>query len=366
MVRPSFAEVDLAAVAANVAAIAEEVAPASLCAVVKADGYGHGDVAVAQAAREAGAGRLAVALVEEGIRLRRAGLEGPVLVLSEPPLSAAREVLRWRLTPTVYRSEFVEALEREADVRQAVHLKVDTGMHRVGADAEQALEIARLVSDSERLELEGVWTHLAVAESDPRFTRHQLAAFHGFLRDLTDKGIEPRLAHAANTAAALLYPEARLDMVRVGLGLYGLRPAPHVAPALPLRPAMRVVSHVSLVRRLPPGARPSYGRRRSLPSAATVATVPIGYADGVPRALAERGGEVLWGGRRLPFAGTITMDHVMVDAGDLPVAVGDEVVLLGRQGDEEVTADEWAERLGTINYEVVSRIGPRLERRYHR
>jgi alanine racemase len=172
------------------------------------------------------------------------------------------------------------------------------------------------------------------------------------------------ILHAANTAGALGYADARFDMVRVGLGVYGLRPAPGLAPDVELRPAMRVVSRVSKVRRLAAGSRPSYGRRRPLPADAFVATVPIGYADGLSRRLGGLGGEVLIRGRRRPFAGTVTMDHVMIDAGDGPVEVGDEVVLLGRQGDEEITADEWADRLGTISYEVVCVFGPRLPRRY--
>ncbi|MGH9168847.1 MAG: alanine racemase, partial [Acidimicrobiia bacterium] len=227
-------------------------------------------------------------------------------------------------------------------------------------------ELARRVTTSDRLDLEGVWTHLAVAESDPDFTKRQLEVFEEFLVALRSEGIEPRMVHAANTAGALQYPEARYDLVRVGLGVYGLRPAPHVGAGLELHPALRVVSQVSMMRRLPAGARPSYGRRRPMPAEGTVVTVPLGYADGLPRLLGERGAEVLIGGRRLPFAGTVTMDHILVDADGLEVAVGDEVVLLGRQGDQEVTADEWAELLGTINYEVVCQIGPRLPRRYRR
>ncbi len=175
---------------------------------------------------------------------------------------------------------------------------------------------------------------------------------------------EGPMFHAANTAGALAYPEARYDLVRVGLGTYGLRPAPHIAPDLRLQPAMRVVSRVVLLRRLEAGERPSYGRRRPLPEDGTVATVPIGYADGVVRRLSSTGGSVLIRGRRYPFAGTVTMDQIVVDVGDDPVEEGDEVVLMGAQGAEEITADEWAERLETINYEIVCQFGPRLPRRY--
>ena len=362
-VRPTWIEVDLGAVRENVRALRAAAAPALLCAVVKADGYGHGDVPVAEAALEAGAVWLAVAIVSEGARLREAGIEAPVLLLSEPPEEDAAEVVRWNLVPTVYRRPFLEALVASAPPGYPVHLKVDTGMHRVGAPEAEAADLAAAVAGSP-LALEGLWTHFAVAEEDPGFTALQAERLDALRRRLDAAGIRPRMIHAANTAGTLGHPSARLDMVRPGIGVYGLRPAPGSAPEVPLRPAMRVLSHVSYVRRLPAGARPSYGRVRPLPADATVATVPIGYADGVPRRLGPAGAEVLIRGRRRPLAGTVTMDQIVVDVGDDPVEVGDEVVLLGRQGDAEITADEWAALLGTINYEIVCGFGPRMPRRY--
>jgi alanine racemase len=364
MVRPSWVEIDLGAIAHNVRLLAGIAAPALLCAVVKADAYGHGDVPVAEAALEAGAPMLAVALVEEAIRLREAGIEAPILLLSEPPDESAGEVITWDLTPTVYTPRFVRAISEAAHQPLAIHLKVDTGMHRVGAAVGDAKDLVAAIVADQHLQLEGVWTHFAVAEEDVVFTRKQLEAFNGFIEMLAAVGVDVPLRHAANTAALLLYPEARLDLVRVGIGMYGQRPAPGMVPDLDLQPAMRVVSHVSMVRRLPAGTRPSYGRRKALPVEAQVATVPVGYADGLPRALGAHGGDVLIRGKRHPLAGTVTMDQVMVDVGDEPVEVGDEVVLLGAQGDEEVTADQWAEHLDTISYEVVCQIGPRLPRRY--
>lgn len=360
--RPSWVEVDLGAVRHNVAAIAAEVAPAQMCVVVKADGYGHGDVPVAEAAIEAGAGWLAVALVSEGVGLREAGIEAPILILSEPATGDAGEVVRWRLTPTVYREGFVSALERLAPVGYPVHLKVDTGMHRVGAAPDAAFDLAARVAAGPLL-LEGVWTHFAAAESDPGFTALQLTTLTDVVAGLASEGIVPSMVHAANTAAALGGPDSRLDMVRIGLGAYGLHPSAAPSP-VDLRPAMRVLSRVTHAARLPAGARPSYGRQRPLAGESTVVTVPIGYADGVPRRLADAGGEVLIGGVRYPFAGTITMDQVLVDVGDAAVGEGDEVVLLGRQGDAEITADEWAQRLDTISWEVLCGFGPRLPRRY--
>lgn len=368
--RPSWVEVDLDAIAANVAAIRNEVAPALVCAVVKADGYGHGDVPTAEAAIAGGADWLAVALVEEGRRLREAGIDAPILLLSEPEVVDAAAVVEWDLRPTVYREGFADALAEAAAQRSVapypVHVKVNTGMHRVGAEPLEAFALARMIAADDRLSFEGLWTHLAVAEEDPVYTTGQLTALDRFRTALEAEGIDVPIVHAANTAGALDYPEGRFDLVRVGLGIYGLRPAPGSGPAVALQPAMRVVSQVTLVRRLPAGERPSYGRRRPLEASSTVATVPIGYADGVARRLSSVGGEVLIGGRRHPYAGTVTMDQIVIDVGDQPVSVGDEVVLLGEQGDEEITADEWAERLGTINYEIVCDFGPRLPRRYRK
>ncbi len=363
MVRPSWAEIDLDAVCDNVQVISETVAPAAVCAVVKADAYGHGDVPVAEAALEAGADLLAVALVEEGARLREAGIDTNVLLLSEPPLGDVPEIVRWGLTPTVYRREFVEALAETASRPIPVHVKVDTGMHRVGATPEESVDLAQRIAKDSRLTLESVWTHFPVADEDDPFTQIQIDRYEAVIEELAGLGIEVPIRHAANTAGAIRFPEARFDMVRIGLGIYGINPAPGVVPDIGLRPAMRIVSAVSMVRRYPPGTRPSYGRRRPLEREATVATVPIGYADGLPRSLFEAG-EVLIGGRRHRFAGNVTMDQILVDVDDTSVETGDEVVLIGRQGSEEVTATDWADHIGTIPYEVVCQIGPRLPRRY--
>jgi len=362
--RPTWIEIDLGAVRENVAALVAAVRPARVCAVVKADGYGHGDVPVAEAARDSGAEWLAVALVAEGARLREAGIEGPILLLSEPFPEEVSEIVRWELTPTVYRESFVDALSDVAPAGYPTHLKVDTGMHRVGATPQEAGRLATLI-EQKGLRLEGVWTHLAVSEEDADFTAEQTQQMMGFLGGLAAGGIVPAMLHAANTGGALGHPDAHLDMVRAGIGIYGLRPSPGFHPEVPLRPAMRVVSHVSFLQRLPASERLSYGRIRPLPAEATVATVPIGYADGVSRRLGAEGGEVLIRGKRYPFAGSVTMDQVLIDMGDDPVEVGDEVVLMGAQGDEEITAEEWAERLDTIVYEIVCGFGHRIPRRYH-
>ena len=353
--RPSWVEVDLEAVRHNVRALAGVIAPALLCAVVKADGYGHGDVPVAEAAVDAGAAWLAVALLEEGVRLREAGVDAPILLLSEPPLADASEVVRWNLTPTVYRTDFVQALR--AAGAQRVQVKVDTGMHRVGV-APSALPALVEACRAAAITIDAIWTHFAVSEEVGDFTIAQIAAF-----DRAIDGIDTPMTHLANTAGGILYPQARRDMVRIGIGIYGIHPGPSTRSRVTLKPAMRIVSRVGYVQRLAAGDRPSYGRRRALDSNSNVVTVPIGYADGFPRGLSDQG-QVLVGGRRHPLAGTVTMDQIVVDVGDMTVHVGDEVVLIGRQGDEEITADEWAGLLGTIAYEVVCQIGPRLPRRY--
>ena len=367
--RPAWAEVDLDAVAANVAFLVDRCTPAVVCAVVKADGYGHGAVAVARAALGAGATWLAVALVEEGVALRDAGVDGPVLLLSEPPVDAMDVVAAARLTPTLYTEAGVAAAAAAVGTRRApmaVHLKVDTGMHRVGADPVDAPALAKAVRAAPGLRLEGLWTHLAVADEPDQdgFTADQLARFEEVRDALAADGSVPGLLHAANSAGALAHPAARYDMVRCGIAVYGYSPRPAVAGPLDLHPALSLRARVSLVRTLDQGERLSYGRRYAVPSSRSViATVPLGYADGVTRRLGEVGGEVLVGGHRRPLAGTVTMDQLMVDCGPgAGVAAGDEVVLLGRQGDEEIRAEEWADRLGTISYEVLCGIGPRVPR----
>jgi alanine racemase len=368
--RPVWAEVDLDAVRANVRALRAFVAPSALLAVVKADGYGHGAIATGRAALDAGATWLGVALVEEGVQLREAGIEAPVLVLSEPVPDAATCVVEHRLTPVVYTSPGIEALAKAVVVTGlgeplGVHLKVDTGMHRVGASTRDALLLAQQVTEHGELRLEGVCTHFAVAdEPDNPYTDAQLRAFDDVLVELRKAGIRPSLVHTANTAAAIAYPQSRRDLVRAGIGIYGIAPAPALDGRVELQPALSVKARVSHVKHLTAGSQVSYGLRYTLPADARLATVPIGYGDGVPRNLAHNGGEVLVHGRRCRIAGTVTMDQLMVDVGDLPVERGDEVVLLGTQGEATITAAEWAERLGTIAYEIVCGIGPRVPRSY--
>jgi alanine racemase len=375
--RPAWAEIDVAAVTDNARVLSQLVRPAQLCAVVKANGYGHGAAAVARAALAGGAIGLAVALVDEGVELRTHGVRGPILLLSECGPDGVDAAMAHQLTPTLYSPEGVAQFSRAArdlGQRKAVHIKVDTGMHRVGAPLSEVPALLRAVADDPLLVFDGLWTHLPVADGegaeDRSFTLGQLAAFGGVLEDLDRAQALPNLVHAANTAGAIAFPSARYNMVRCGLGLYGPLPGPAVKAAFAavaggatLRPALSLRARVVSLRTLDEGERPSYGRLRPLPRRSLVATVPLGYADGVPRALFTRGATVLIGGRRRPLAGMVTMDQIVVDCGDdSSVHLGDEVVLLGRQGEEEITADEWADLLDTISYEVLCGIGPRVPR----
>jgi alanine racemase len=363
-VRPTWAEVDLGAVAHNVAVLAEHVAPAEVWAVVKADGYGHGAVPVAQAALGAGAHGLAVALVEEAVVLRDAGIDAPILLLSEARPDEFLELAALDLRTVLYTPGGIAAA---ADTGRPlrVHLKVDTGMHRVGAQPGDAVALAQAVVDVPNLTLEGVWTHCAVAdEPDRPETAEQLRRLDEVLAALAVEGIEPELVHAANSAGAIAHPAARRSLVRAGIAVYGIDPSPELAGVVPLRPALRLRSAVTLVKRVAAGEGVSYGLRHTFDRETTVVTVPIGYADGVRRRLGLLHQDVLIGGARHPMVGVVTMDQLMVDVGDTPVAVGDEVVLLGTQGAEEVRATEWAEKLDTIAYEITCALGPRLPRRY--
>ena len=361
--RPTVAEIDLEAIAHNVRVLRPP--DVELMAVVKADGYGHGDAEVAKAALEAGASWLGVSLVEEGLGLRDRGIDAPILVLTEFPPGSEKEALEARLTPSAYSEAGVEELAEAARAVArpfGVHLKVDTGMHRVGLwPPEDAPAFARRILDA-GLEVEGVWTHFADSERDDEGTRRQLASFRSAVEALAADGVRPRILHAANSGATIRLPETHLDLVRPGASVYGLDPGEGIAEGLGLRPALTWRSAVTMVKRLPAGERVSYGGRYELERASTIATVPVGYDDGYPRS--AEGAEVLIGGARRQVAGAITMDQIVVDCGDAHVAPGDEVVLIGAQGDGRITADELAERAGTIARAIATGIGKRVPREY--
>ena len=367
MIRGAVAEVDLDAIAHNVRVLRRAVAPAAVWVVVKADGYGHGAVRVARAALAAGASGLCVAFVQEGVQLRQAGIDAPVLVLSEQPLETIADLVTHRLTPTVYTERYADELARHAVGTLAVHVKVDTGMQRVGA---RPAAVGRLMAHvnglAPRRHVAGLFTHLACAdEPDHPANDAQLDLLDRVLADLGPAA--PAVVHAANSAGALALPRARRSLVRCGIAVYGVSPGAGVDHLVgELRPALRLVARVAHVKRVDAGSHVSYGWRHRFVRDTTVATVPIGYADGVPRrlgTLADRpGADVLVGGRRHPIVGVVTMDQLVVDVGDTDIAVGDEVVLLGAQGGDRIRAEDWADRLRTIGYEIVCGIGGRVPR----
>jgi alanine racemase len=364
--RAAWIKIDLDAVEHNIVTLANLVAPSEVWAVVKADGYGHGAVDVARAARQAGATGLCVALVHEGLELRAAGIRGPVLVLSEQPPAQLPAAVAGGLTMTVATPEGIAALaaaSADAAHRQGVHLKVDTGMHRVGCDPADAVALAQRVRSS-GLHLDGVFTHLAVADEPHHpFTEAQLDRFEAVLADLEAAGVDPGLVHAANSAGAMASPRARRSLVRAGIAVYGISPGEALRRrATELRPALSLHSRLSVVRRVVAGERISYGLRHRFAADTTVGVVPLGYADGVPRRSFDCGLEVLVAGHRRRVVGVVTMDQLMVDLGDADVNVGDEVVLIGRQGGEYISVAEWAERLDTIGYEIVCGLSPRVPR----
>jgi len=356
----TWAEVDVDAVASNVQALSASVKPAALMAVVKADAYGHGAIAVCHAALNAGATCFGVATVEEGVALREAGVQVPVLILGPLTPTGTVVALTRGLDITVSSVDSVDPWADSPELVRTgrVHLKVDTGMSRLGVLPEDVRQVLDLL-DRHGIPLHGCYTHLACADDpDPAFTREQLARFHQVLGEVRQR--HPKvIAHAANSAAALAYPESHFDMVRVGLAVYGLYPAPHLVGRLRLHPAMTLKSRVVRVSRLDAGRTVSYGATYRAAKPTTIATIACGYGDGYPR-LTNARSAVLVRGRRAPIVGRVTMDHLMVDAGDGPIAIGDEAILFG----QEPTADEVGSWAQTISYEILCRVGPRVPRVY--
>ena len=365
----ALARVDLAAVERNCERLRFAAGPhTALCAVVKANAYGHGTVPVARAALAGGASWLAVAAAEEATELRAAGIAAPILMMGalsaeELPvaLDAQADVVAWR-------PAFVEALSEAARVRQIplrVHVKLDVGMGRLGIrDADELLRVAEQVHAAPGLELVGAMTHLPCADEDPDRTRAEILRFAAFGERL--RALRPgAILHAANSAATLALPESRLDMVRCGVAIYGLDPFGVDPAAYSLEPALELRSYVGALKALAPGESVGYGATFAAAEPTWIATLPIGYGDGWRRAFSDNA-EVLIGGRRHRLVGRVSMDNVTVDVGPDPagIAEGDEAVLLGRQGDERVTAEELARRIDTINYEITTGLTARPTRVY--
>ncbi len=374
MGRPTVAEVDLDALTHNVQQIRRHLREkVEMLAVVKADAYGHGAEAVARELTLAGVSLFGVASVEEGIALRESGVTLPILVLSGADSGDLPEILRNRLTPVLFTWETARAFVEEAKKfpqQVPVHVKVDTGMNRLGFSWRNWGAVVELFRSQEKVQVQGLLSHLAVAESedpeDRAFTEEQIRRFKACVHQARAAGIEPRYIHLANSAATVQWEDAQFNLVRAGLILFGVDPGPALRKGIALRPALTWKTAVLSVKQAPVGDSVSYGRLYSLRRDSLIATLPVGYADGYRRRLSDRG-EVLIHGRRARVAGTVCMDLTMVDVTAIPgVRPGDEVVLLGRQGTEEISAAEMAGWAETIPYEVLCAIGKRVPRSFVR
>ena len=378
-----WAEIDLNAIAGNVAELRRVTRPeADLLVAVKANAYGHGMIEVARQALDSGADVLGVARLDEALQLREAGIDAPLLVFGYSPPATAGELIRYNLTQAVYSVETAEALGRQAVKAGGivrVHLKVDTGMGRLGllpdarrdpapdkGETDAAVREVERIAGTAGLLLEGIFTHFASADSaDKSYADRQFDIFLDFIERLDRVGLQINVRHAANSGAIIDMPRTHLDMVRAGISLYGLYPSREVNQnTLNLVPAMALKARVVHVKQVPAGFKISYGMTFETDRPTTIATVPIGYADGYSRLLTNRG-SMLVRGQRAPIVGRVCMDLTMIDVGHIPgVAPEDEVVILGRQGEEMITADEIASLVNTINYVVVSSITARVPRIY--
>ena len=381
----TWVEIDLSAYRHNIAELRRATRPeAQLMAVVKANGYGHGAVEVSGVALESGADCLGVARLHEAVELREAGIESSILIFGATPAEAVETLLNLDLAQAVFTSEAAETLAarcRSIGQGLRVHIKVDTGMGRLGLLADEPFtDKATGTAASHRLrevtsiaalpglEVEGLFTHFATADhADKTYADRQLQRFDDLVERLKQEGIEFPVSHAANSAALLDMPDSHLDMVRPGIATYGLYPSAEVDQSrVELKPVLEWKARIIQLKEVPAGFGVSYGITYETPRPTRLATVAVGYADGLNRGLSSRG-QMLVGGRRVPIVGRVCMDLTLLDVGEVPgVEVGDEVVILGRQGDERITADEMAATLETINYEIVSTLSSRVPRIYLR
>jgi alanine racemase len=365
-VRPLWATVDLDCIRHNVAYLKGVIPPGCLfMAVVKANAYGHGDVQVSRAALQAGADCLGVALVEEAARLREAGFDCPVYVLFEPPPAGAQLAVSLGVVSSVYSEAYARALSDAAQAQgatAAVHVKVDSGMHRVGVGPGEAAAFAELVDSMPGVRVDGTYTHFAVAtEPDDPFTVGQIEIFERAASEMEQSLGRGLLRHAANSAGVMAFPDSHWGMVRVGIAMLGLKPSEPVDGQGNLRPALTLGGEISFVKTVEAGEGISYGLNYAPSRRTTIATLPIGYADGLSRLLSGKA-EALISGKRKPLVGTICMDVCMADLGDDAAAPGAPFLIIGGDGPERITAEEVAGKMGTINYEVVCMISSRVPR----
>ncbi len=365
----TIAEINLSHLIHNLNQVRLHITPGcKILAVVKANAYGHGIIGISRELEHAGVDMLGVAHVEEGICLRESGIHTRILVMGGISEEYASDILKWHLTPVVCTMSLSVALSAAAiaaDVPLPIHIKVDTGMRRIGVAPEMAPEFVENVMRIKGLRVEGIMTHFAEADLLNReFVREQLESFNTVCRLIGKKGIAIPLRHTANSAAVIDMGDSHLEMVRPGIMLYGYSPSPFLSPRVDLRPVMTLKSRIIHLKNVPPRTGISYGRTFTTKRETLVATIPIGYADGYSRALSNAG-QVLIHGRRAPVIGRVCMDMTMIDVTDIPgVQSGDEVIIIGGGGENRITADDIAGWLGTISYEVLCGIGERVERVY--
>ncbi|MCM0593089.1 MAG: alanine racemase [Gloeotrichia echinulata IR180] len=366
----AWVEIDLAALSHNVRNLVRLLSPrTALMAVVKADAYGHGAVTVAQTAVESGASWLGVATVPEGIQLREAGIQAPILILGATHTQEQiQAIAQWKLQPTLCNPKqalvFSNTLELiKSTTPIPVHIKLDTGMSRLGTNWQEASEFVQLVERLPNLSIASVYSHLATADSpDPTVMKEQHRRFEEAIAQIKAVGIEPPCLHLANSAGTLADSALHYDIVRVGLAVYGLYPSPHLQNTIDLKPVLQLKARVTQVKTIAAGTGVSYGHKFIAPQEMRLAVVGIGYADGVPRNLTHKM-HVLIRGQRVPQIGSITMDQLMLDVSAIPdLQAGEVVTLLGSQGQEEISADDWAEQLNTISWEILCGFKHRLPR----
>jgi alanine racemase len=366
--RPTVGEVDLGALEYNYRQIKKRIPEdVKLLAVVKADAYGHGAIPVSLRLEKLGVEYLGVAIPEEGVELRRGGVKTPILVLGGIFGREVDQIFRFRLTPVIFEKESLKILSREAERRRRkvnVHLKVDTGMGRLGVPLNLWPDFLREVRRFPKVEAEGILSHFSMTDEEKGFTQNQWRAFEGAVAIAQKLGISPPYLHMASSATLTAFPAYSAKLVRPGIMLYGSYPSPTFQSLIPLKPVMTLKTRIHFLKSVPPGTRISYGGTFKTKRKSLIATLPIGYADGYSRHLSNHG-EVLIHGKRAPVVGKVCMDFIMVDVTGIPrVSAGDEVVLMGRQGKEQITPEEIAEKINSISYEVLCLIGKRVPRIY--
>lgn len=366
--RPVWAEINMSAIRHNMKQIMSLLKPETkFCPIIKADGYGHGAIPIAHEAEALGADYAGVAVLQEAIELRDAGITLPILILGYTPPTSSHLVIENKLTQTIYNEEQAKALSQAAldlNLQAKVHIKVDTGMSRIGVRANEATSFCQFVSALPNIEIEGIFTHFASADEKDKSSAHaQLEKFKKAIKAVEDKGINIAIKHCANSAGTLDLPEAHMDMVRAGIILYGLWPSDETTKPIDLKPVMKLKAKISMVKSLEAGAKISYGGTFQTKEESIIATLPLGYADGYTRRLSQKA-SILINGQRAPIVGRICMDQCMADvSGIANVKEGQEVLLFGGA---ELPADEIARLLDTINYEVTCMVGKRVPRLYIR